>query len=69
MSAEVPKLHRRLPLGDPYFNGDRPPAEVVVVLADPAVLPPSPARRKTDRALPLDDHAMAFPALSRFDFV
>lgn len=72
MSAEVPKLHRRLPLGEVEFFGDRPPAEVLVVLADPAMrLPyPSLALVGDERAAPpIDDHSMAFPALHRYEYV
>jgi hypothetical protein len=69
MSAEVPKLHRRLPLGDPGFCGDRPPAEVVVVLADPAMLLPPPPVPSTAAEPFIDDRSMAFPALHRFEYV
>lgn len=69
MSAEVPKLHRRLPLGDPEFFGDRPPAEVEVTLADPAILLPSSSVKPPGAPPLLDDRAMAFPALHRFEYV
>lgn len=69
MSAEVPKLHRRLPLGEPEFFGERPPAEVEVTLADPAILLPPPPETSATAQPPIDDRAMAFPALHRFEYV
>lgn len=72
MSAEVPKLHRRLPLGEVEFFGDRPPAEVDVVLSDPAMRLPYPSLTLVPderRKAPIDDRAMAFPALSRYEYV
>jgi hypothetical protein len=69
MSAEVPKLHCHLPLGDPGSFGDRPPAQVVVVLADPAVLLPHPSLSPIAPELPIDDRSMAFPAEHRFEYV
>ena len=69
MSAEVPKLHRRLSLGDPAIAGDRPPAQVVVVIADPVafLLPPS-SSPAPDAPTP-DDRSMAFEAVGRFEYV
>jgi hypothetical protein len=69
VSAEVPKLQHRLLLADPDAFGDRPPAEVIVVLPDPAVIrrlrffaaEPAPPRR--------DDRAMAFKPWHRFEYV
>lgn len=70
MSAEVPKLHRRVPLGDAAVAGDRPPAQVVVVIADPAAFltPPRPAASVLGGPA-LDERLMAFEALSRFEYV
>lgn len=71
MSAEIPKLHRRVPLGDPGSFGDRPPAQVVVVLDDPARLLPHPSLSPDDdrRGLLIDDCSMAFHAAHRFEYV
>lgn len=71
MSAEILKLHRRLPLGETECFGDRPPAEVLVVLADPAALLPHPSLPRGDeRCAPLiDDCSMAFHAAHRFEYV
>lgn len=71
MSAEVPKLHRRLPLGEAECFGDRPPAEVVVILSDPATLLPHPSLSPGDdrRAPLIDDCTMAFHAAHRFEYV
>ena len=69
MSAEIPKLHRRLPLGAPGAFGDRPPAEAIVVLADPAVpraLSTSPPSSGEPACV---ERWEAFPVLSRFDIV
>jgi hypothetical protein len=68
VSAEVPKLRHRLSLGDPSC-GDRPPTEVVVVLADPAVLRPVRSFSTEPDPLRLDDRAMAFEAVHRFEYV
>jgi hypothetical protein len=69
VSAEVPKLHHRLSLGDPAITGDRP-AEVIVLLADPAAFlaPPRPAASVPRDPAP-DERAMAFPGRGRFDYV
>ncbi|HKZ12783.1 MAG TPA: hypothetical protein VJL81_02950 [Solirubrobacterales bacterium] len=72
MSAEVPKLHRRLPLGEIEHFGDRPPAEVLVVLSDPAGRLPFPSLASVgdERNAPhIDDCTIAFPALHRFEYV
>lgn len=72
MSAEVPKLHRRLQLGEVEFFGDRPPAEVDVVLSDPAVRLPYPSLSLVEerrRGPLIDDQSMAFPALHRYEYV
>jgi hypothetical protein len=68
VSAEVPKLQHRFSLGDPAIAGDRPPAEVIVVLADPAAfLPPQSSSRPAVSTL--NDHSMAFEAVGRFEYV
>jgi hypothetical protein len=70
MSAEVPKLHRRVPLGDAAVAGDRPPAQAVIVIADPVAFLAPPRRKAEVRGAPaLDERAMAFEAWSRFDYV
>jgi hypothetical protein len=69
MSAEVPKLHHRLLLEDPSAFGDRPPVEAVVLLADPAALHVLTPSSYIDGEPALDERSIAFPALSRFDFV
>jgi hypothetical protein len=69
VSAEVPKLHRRLPLGEAACFGDRPPAEALVVLADPAGLLPLPYLAPVSGESAVDDRAMAFQAVHRFEYV
>ena len=69
MSAEVPKLHRRLSLGDPVGCGDRPPAEVLVVLPEPVAPLPPRSRSSTGAELPISDRSMAFHAVHRFEYV
>jgi hypothetical protein len=68
VSAEVPKLKHRLLLADPDAFGGRPPAEVIVVLPDPAVL-----RRlrffAAEPAPPPVDRAMDFKPWHRFEYV
>ncbi len=69
MSAEIPTLHRRLPLGDAAIAGDRPPAEVIVVIADPIAFLTPPRPDSVPGAPPLDDRSIAFEALSRFEYL
>jgi hypothetical protein len=69
MSAEVPKLQRRLPLGDAACFGDRPPAEMVVVLAEAVALGVRPYLPVTAGKTAIDHSAIAFPAKSRFEYV
>ena len=69
MSAEVPKLQHRFSLAAPGAFGDRPPAEAVVVFADPALLFPLPPLPSAPGELSLDDRAMAFKAWHRFEYV
>ena len=68
MSAEVPKLHHRLALEDPSC-GDRPPTEMVVLFADPVVLRQVRSFSTEPDPIRLDDHAMAFEAVHRFEYV
>jgi hypothetical protein len=69
VSAEVPKLQHRLALenSDPFE--DRPPAEVVVMLADPAALSPLLRPPLAPAEPSLDDREMAFKAWHRFEYV
>ncbi len=69
MSAEVPKLHRRLPLEDSGAFSGRPPVEVVVVLAEAEAFLPTPSSSPASRQFSFDDRTMAFPAVHRFEFV
>jgi hypothetical protein len=72
MSAEVPKVYRRVSLGDAAIAGDRPPAQAVVVIADPVAFL-APRRPGTKVAggpnVEPDDPSIAFEALSRFEYV
>jgi hypothetical protein len=69
MSAEVPKLHHRLSLGPPAALGDRPPAEMVILIADPAlfVAPRTSSPQGDERSVA--SRSMAFEAVHRFEFV
>ena len=69
MSAEIPKHQHRLALEDPAGVGDRPPAEVIVVLPDSAVLRPLRSLSSESAQPRLDDDAMAFKAWHRFEYV
>jgi hypothetical protein len=69
VSAEVPKLQHRLSLAAPGACGDRPPAEAVVVLADPALLSLLTPLPSVPGGISLDDRAMAFKAWHRFEYV
>jgi hypothetical protein len=69
VSAEVPKLQHRLALGAPEPFSDRPPAEVLVVLADPAAFLPPPPVAPVPGEPSLDERAMAFKAWHRLEYV
>lgn len=69
MSAEVPKLHHRIPLGEPGPVGDRPPAEVIVLLVDPAAVHSLPPATYMGGDPSFDQRSIAFGALGRFEYV
>jgi len=69
VSAEVPKLYRRLPLEDKGAFKGRPPVEVVVLLTDPVASLPTPSSSPVDDKPSFDDRTIAFPAVHRFEFV